>query len=211
MLPPILGVPTRMVFVKTCSRCGQQKPEDQFHFRSKTKRVRFSRCKDCDREHARERSLARRIPCSCGELMDHRSRRCRDCEHRARDPYVGQAHRRCAACGKVKSLDFFYPQGSGHHPYCKPCRKEIDAARDRVRSPRSRQLGWYRKLKESTPCVDCGENHPFYVMQFDHVRGEKQFNVSAAVGNVKKERVLEEIEKCDLVCANCHAVRTHAG
>lgn len=63
--------------------------------------------------------------------------------------------------------------------------------------------------QKDKPCMDCGNNYPWYVMQFDHVRGEKKFNLATAV---KRERsiksLIEEISKCDLVCANCHAERT---
>jgi hypothetical protein len=64
-------------------------------------------------------------------------------------------------------------------------------------------LFWY---KATHPCVDCGETDPL-VLDFDHVYGEKAFNLSAcktlAVG-----RVIEEIAKCDVRCANCHRRRT---
>jgi hypothetical protein len=46
-------------------------------------------------------------------------------------------------------------------------------------------------------------------MQFDHVRGEKLGDVSALIRTAPHAVVLAEIEKCDLVCANCHADRTY--
>jgi hypothetical protein len=46
-------------------------------------------------------------------------------------------------------------------------------------------------------------------MQFDHVRGEKLFNVSYFRSKAKIDFLLAEIAKCDVVCANCHAIRTH--
>lgn len=45
-------------------------------------------------------------------------------------------------------------------------------------------------------------------MQFDHL-GEKQFEISQAIWTKSLLLVVEEIAKCDLVCANCHAERTH--
>ena len=63
-------------------------------------------------------------------------------------------------------------------------------------------------IKEASPCSDCGEFFPSCVMDFDHVRGEKTACVSALAGN-NWEEVLAEIEKCDLVCANCHRIRTN--
>ena len=60
-------------------------------------------------------------------------------------------------------------------------------------------------------CVDCSVRYPPYIMQFDHVpdRGEKKFCVGASFYAYSLEVMLEEIAKCDLVCANCHAERTH--
>ena len=62
---------------------------------------------------------------------------------------------------------------------------------------------------KAKPCSDCGNTYPSHVMQFDHVRGKKEFNLSEA-GNrgVSYDKILLEISKCDVVCANCHAIRT---
>lgn len=60
------------------------------------------------------------------------------------------------------------------------------------------------------PCTDCGQRFPPYVMQFDHVRGTKVKSVSALLLDCNKAKLLAEIDKCELVCANCHAVRTWA-
>jgi len=63
---------------------------------------------------------------------------------------------------------------------------------------------------KNRPCADCGVRYPYYVMDFDHVRGGKRFNVSeGAASQVTVENLLEEIAKCDVVCANCHRERTY--
>ena len=64
-------------------------------------------------------------------------------------------------------------------------------------------------LKESTPCTDCGLFFPSYVMEFDH-RESRNGNptVAALISKLGLARLKEEIEKCDLVCANCHRIRT---
>ncbi len=57
-------------------------------------------------------------------------------------------------------------------------------------------------------CMDCGEDR-WAVLEFDHVRGEKTTEVSEMVNsNYSWRRVLEEISKCEVVCANCHGLRT---
>ena len=71
-------------------------------------------------------------------------------------------------------------------------------------------IEWYRELKTDRPCADFGGVFHYSAMEWDHLPGvPKVAEVSAIVAKTRsKRRVLEEIEKCDLVCANCHAVRT---
>lgn len=68
---------------------------------------------------------------------------------------------------------------------------------------------WLWALK-SEPCTDCGLAWPPYVMQFDHLPGfQKEFGVTVRAWGKGRAKVLEEIAKCELVCANCHFIRTH--
>ena len=61
------------------------------------------------------------------------------------------------------------------------------------------------------PCADCGHTYPPVVMDFDHVpeRGVK-LRAIARMWSRSKEAIVAEIAKCDLVCANCHRLRTWA-
>lgn len=67
-----------------------------------------------------------------------------------------------------------------------------------------------RTIKESNPCADCGNNFPYYVMDFDHTGKELKLNdinylsSTGRIGALKRELV-----KCVVVCANCHRKRTH--
>jgi hypothetical protein len=65
-----------------------------------------------------------------------------------------------------------------------------------------------RQYKESNPCKDCGKYYPYCVMDFDHL-GDKKDIVSVLANKGSRKQVWEEIEKCDLVCSNCHRIRTH--
>lgn len=65
---------------------------------------------------------------------------------------------------------------------------------------------WMAELK-SGPCTDCGKHFPPIAMDFDHVRGQKTANVSSLYF-APAETVMEEIAKCELVCACCHRIRT---
>ena len=56
------------------------------------------------------------------------------------------------------------------------------------------------------PCADCGETDPI-VLEFDHLR-DKVFTIGAQLSRRSWRTILEEIEKCKVVCANCHRRRT---
>lgn len=73
---------------------------------------------------------------------------------------------------------------------------------------RKRNAEYIRNIKESSPCMDCGQFYPYYVMHFDHI-----FEKSNSIANMVRashsiKRLQQEIDGCELVCSNCHAIRT---
>ena len=68
---------------------------------------------------------------------------------------------------------------------------------------------YLKDLKEKNPCMDCKISYPYYMMDFDHVRGTKQANVAELINTLSKKRLDAEIAKCEIVCSNCHRIRTH--
>lgn len=96
-------------------------------------------------------------------------------------------------CGRLRDLE--------SHGYCLPCRQETG----RAKRERGHQLIVQAK---SRPCMDCGVSYPHYVMDFDHCRGKKHKNVGEMRSHSVKA-ILAEIEKCDVVCSNCHRERTY--
>lgn len=64
------------------------------------------------------------------------------------------------------------------------------------------------RIKQEQGCTDCGFNaHPF-AMHFDHL---PEFEKSAGIASLwwaPWARVVAEMAKCEVVCANCHAIRT---
>ncbi len=70
------------------------------------------------------------------------------------------------------------------------------------------RIRWLNWIKQHTGCVDCGYNAHPSALEFDHLPGAiKSFTISGrTLGNA--DRIRAEIAKCEVVCANCHRVRT---
>jgi hypothetical protein len=103
--------------------------------------------------------------------------------------------------------------------YCRPCRAEykqehyrankqryIDAAARRKKALLEERFIFLMAYFRDHPCVDCGETDPI-VLEFDHLR-DKKFTIATGIRNRNWNDVLDEIAKCDVVCANCHRRRT---
>ena len=133
--------------------------------------------------------------------------------------------KRCPRCGETKPNSEFHrnrTRRDGLQIYCRLCRASIDHERyerhvghevargSPLRSEQGRGK-WLTSLKAGRPCADCGRIYPHQVMQWDHRPGfEKLGEISVDFWGRTREEVLAEIAKCDLVCANCHALRTFA-
>ena len=68
---------------------------------------------------------------------------------------------------------------------------------------------YLKEVKEKNPCMDCKISYPYYMMDFDHVRGTKQANVAELINTLSQKRLDAEIAKCEIVCSNCHRARTY--
>lgn len=80
---------------------------------------------------------------------------------------------------------------------------------DRQRDNRNKFRKYIQSYKTGKTCVDCGNEFPYFILQFDHRPDEKKlFNISHIASVRTMDRLTAEIDKCDLVCANCHAMRT---
>jgi hypothetical protein len=130
--------------------------------------------------------------------------------------------RRCGRCGETKSVDSFNWRRKGigqRDNMCRPCRAEyhhehylankaqyVANAAESKRRLRLARTQWLLEYFESHPCIDCGETDPV-VLEFDHLR-DKAFDVGQALPYRNWSSILAEIEKCEVVCANCHRRRT---
>lgn len=129
----------------------------------------------------------------------------------------------CAKCKQTKPLDEFCKnkaRADGLHHSCRACKRADQAewyqkhkkehrAKVIIRTKEQEELG--RKLirqAKAKPCADCGVQYPHYVMDFDHLpEFEKLKNVSNMLRH-SLEALQKEIDKCEVVCSNCHRVRT---
>ena len=69
---------------------------------------------------------------------------------------------------------------------------------------------YIRTYKEAVGCVDCGEKYPYYMLDLDHISNDKKFNLAAYRNHTNDLEVIKlEIAKCEVVCANCHRLRTY--
>jgi hypothetical protein len=131
---------------------------------------------------------------------------------------------RCSVCKKLKSLTDFhwrYP-GVKRHCHCKSCQQQRsnknyesrkETRKKEIKAWRKQRRRQYEVLVQDAkdkPCADCGKVYPYWVMQFDRIKPGKVDDVSSMVGQVRSlPLLLTEMQKCEVVCANCHANRTH--
>lgn len=128
--------------------------------------------------------------------------------------------KKCYKCQQEKSLECFSKntaKSDGLSSQCKECHQQLRKQHyeknkckilKQVKKKKEKYHDWFISLKNK-PCVDCGKQYPHYVMDFDHLR-DKEFGLSKTLNYCwGKERVLREISKCELVCANCHRERTY--
>jgi hypothetical protein len=125
----------------------------------------------------------------------------------------------CTKCHITKSITEFNFRNAAKQirlSYCRECGKELTKshyARNKqqyleknLRSFHKRR-DYVRNMKDR-PCADCGVKYPYYVMDFDHREDEiKEFGLNS-LGRVTLSVLKREIDKCDVVCANCHRERT---
>lgn len=131
----------------------------------------------------------------------------------------------CARCSETKaSAEFSTTKGrpDGLATYCRPCttvyqreyyhrRKEDFTPKRAWRRAQQREQNRssMEDLLKLSKCKDCG-NADWRVLEFDHLEGfEKLGNVGDMVRNRNWSTIEKEISKCDIVCANCHRLRTY--
>lgn len=132
--------------------------------------------------------------------------------------------RTCSRCRRSLPLESFplrRKDGTTRYGHCRDCKaayqrqwyvrnaerhRAVIAANRRARREKNKTI--VREAK-SRPCADCGGVFPPHVMDFDHVSGKKLGNIAALKTYATTAVRVAEIAKCDVVCSNCHRMRTH--
>jgi hypothetical protein len=122
----------------------------------------------------------------------------------------------CSKCKIEKPHEDFHTRGNGvRRGVCKKC---WNAAAKGWKKSDFDAKGWRMQRRmfivdyfQRNPCVDCGEKNPI-VLEFDHVpeRGQKSFEISGGMKGQPMKRLLVEMSKCEVRCANCHRKKTAA-
>ena len=132
----------------------------------------------------------------------------------------------CTKCNKTKSVkefNFKYKTKGIRHTHCKDCKKKYLKAHyikniDAYKKKSKKSNATYKKIKKiaileikmGNPCNICGENDP-RVLDFDHINPKfKKYSISDLTngGGYSFKTILKEMSKCQILCANCHRIKT---
>lgn len=115
-------------------------------------------------------------------------------------------HRRCYICKKRKKIEHYYERKGkdrrgDRHSYCIPCmnRRTID---------KQKAIKIEAVAYKGGKCMDCGYCKYPGAMDFHHRNPkEKDFKISGRPNLTLGPELKKELDKCDLLCANCHRER----
>jgi transcription elongation factor Elf1 len=125
----------------------------------------------------------------------------------------------CTKCNEEKPLSEFSKKNATRlSSWCKPCHNSYNKERYAADPEQKERLlitnrkrkafltDFVRRAKDF-PCADCGGRFPSVCMDFDHLR-DKKFTISQKKHGWGLKTLQAEMDKCDVVCANCHRIRT---
>lgn len=122
---------------------------------------------------------------------------------------TGAGVKTCKTCEQTLPYEAFYRNANttdGHLSWCKKCTVKRYAKGVSERAKRDR--AYFQQIKLDRGCADCGYREHAVALDFDHLPGvEKRYRIACMAG-MKRELIDAEIAKCEVVCANCHRVRT---
>ena len=128
--------------------------------------------------------------------------------------------KRCTKCGELKPASEYNKKKSRLDCYCRECNKirqrewysanrtkKVAYSKARMKVIRKKVKVWIESIKQCRGCAVCDEGCAA-CLDFHHP-GEKEFSICQR-RDVSLARVMSEVAKCILLCANCHR-KLHAG
>lgn len=190
---------------KICKKCNKNLSTDFFHKKSSSKDGLDSRCKNCKKEISKNyyKKNKNRILEKNKEWANENSSYFNEYNH----SHAGVKRRkRYEKTVKYRNTKLKYTHSQKGIKTQKNKNTSERSKRARKRRAKVRLVGI---IKTESGCIDCGFNlHP-RALEFDHISDNKRANVSNLIrSDYSWKTILEEIAKCEVVCANCHAIRT---
>lgn len=146
---------------------------------------------------------------------------CKACAIEKSRLYLETRQKTCTACGEIKALRFFpitKKKPFRRRDRCVVCVRLGRSTYRKMRTPETTDRRKNRVLIKKKfmlmflkdhPCIDCGEKDPV-VLEFDHrEKKDKKYGIAALLGrSYSLQKLMLEVEKCDVRCSNCHRRRT---
>jgi len=197
--------------LKKCKACEVEKPISEFSIANHMKDGRNSKCKKCHNAY----------------LLNYRNNKNKDkiiereAKERKKAILYKKGLKECNRCSKEKPISDFSVRRASPDGLCGDCKlcaveKQKKQYRnnkkyylDRNREIRSKNREKYRETKEGKPCAHCGGLFPQVCMDYDHIDPKtKKLCVAQMLGYSWKD-IEKEISKCELICSNCHRIKTY--
>ena len=124
----------------------------------------------------------------------------------------------CTGCKKTRLLIEFNFRNKSKGTYssrCKQCTRTAIRAHyennksyyvKKARKSKIAMAKWHKEYKSERECILCGEDHIATLVFHHRVPSKKSFAIPHGLVRYSKKRILEEMEKCDVLCANCHRI-----
>jgi hypothetical protein len=176
---------------KKCPRCHKDKPEAEYIKKDKTLKL----CQRC-----RELGLL----CYVNKIKKFDS-----LSLYIYDTGDHKLKKLCKYCIKYKSItEYLNLNDEDKFLCCDQCReyKYSKSRIDKLGCSKNQVMIFYINSKKNKCCIDCGENN-FEVLEFDHRDPSQKVKEVPLFTNI--EDMKKEIDKCDLRCVRCHAIKTH--